>query len=416
MKTAVMHYSVPPVIGGVEAVIQAHAREFAAAGLPLTVIAGKGEASALPDGVEFIRVEEMATSHPEIEAAGKILNAGQVPADFEDLTARLVERLRPLLCNFDHVIIHNVLTKHFNLPLTVALFRLMDEGCIRHTLAWCHDLTWSSPNSSSKVYPVYPWDLLKTNRADVTYIAISSQRQDEIVRTFGCAPQEVPVIPNGVDAHFLFALSPEGEELIERLDLWTADLILLMPVRMTRAKNIELALAVTAALKALGRRPRLVLTGPPDPHDPSSSAYLEELRDLRRGLGVEAEARFVFESGPDGPGAGFTIPQEVVSELYRVADAMFMPSHREGFGMPVLEAALVGMPVISTNVPAIQDLGLDRVLIFSDSDEPERLAGRILAWLGARPEQTMRVLMRQKYTWRAIFQNQILPLLERQEA
>ena len=33
MKTAILHYSAPPEIGGVEAVIQAHAFQFAKAGL-----------------------------------------------------------------------------------------------------------------------------------------------------------------------------------------------------------------------------------------------------------------------------------------------------------------------------------------------------------------------------------------------
>ena len=45
------------------------------------------------------------------------------------------------------------------------------------------------------------------------------------------------------------ALSQPGEALIERLGLWESDLVLLMPVRITQAKNIEYAIQVTAALK-----------------------------------------------------------------------------------------------------------------------------------------------------------------------
>ena len=156
MKTAILHYSAPPVIGGVEAVIQAHAAQFAAAGLPLTVITGRGEAASLPEGVNFIRIAALDTLDPEISAATDILNGGQIPDNFESLVNRLTGQLRPLLSEFDHLIVHNVLTKHFNLPLTTALFRLMDEGTLRHTVAWCHDLTWSSPNSRSKaVDPIH---------------------------------------------------------------------------------------------------------------------------------------------------------------------------------------------------------------------------------------------------------------------
>ncbi len=411
MKTAILHYSAPPIIGGVEAVIRAHAGEFAAAGLPVTIIAGKGEADALPEGTAFFQIDEMASDHPEIEAATAQLNYGKHPADFEALTGRLLLSLRPILSGFDHVIVHNILTKHFNLPLTAALFRLMDEGCVRHLLAWCHDLTWSSPNSRNKVFPGYPWELLKTHRQEVAYVAISGQRKAEIAATFGCRPEEVPVIPNGVDPGVLLGLSVEGEGLIERLGLWDADLILLLPVRITRAKNIELALRVTAELKKQRRNPRMVVSGPPDPHEPASMLYYESLLELRGRLGVAAEARFVYESGPAG-NIAYIITQELVAELYRTADAMFMPSHREGFGMPVLEAGLLGLPVITTHVPAIQDLGLDRVLLISDNDPPEQVAGRIGAWLDARPEHEMRVAMRRRYTWKAIFRERILPLLD----
>ena len=47
-RTAILHYSAPPVVGGVEAVMLAHARTFVAAGLEVTVIAGRGEQQALP--------------------------------------------------------------------------------------------------------------------------------------------------------------------------------------------------------------------------------------------------------------------------------------------------------------------------------------------------------------------------------
>ena len=51
---AILHYSAPPVVGGVEAVIQAHAQTFVQAGYPVTVVAGRGEAAALPEGVDLI--------------------------------------------------------------------------------------------------------------------------------------------------------------------------------------------------------------------------------------------------------------------------------------------------------------------------------------------------------------------------
>jgi len=411
MKTAILHYSAAPVVGGVEAVMHAHAEMFIAAGLNLTLIAGRGDQKAMPLGVDFIQIDEIDSMHPQISTATQALNQGIVPESFEKLVDLLVFRLRPILSEFDHLIIHNVLTKHFNLPLTAALFRLMDEGIIRHTIAWNHDLTWSSPNSRSKVYSSYPWELLKTIHSRVTYVAISEKRREEVVDTFGCASEKVHVIYNGVDPVTLFGLSSDGFDLIKRLDLLPADLILLMPVRVTKAKNIEYAIELVQALKMAGCRPKLVLTGPPDPHDISSMAYYQELIHLRKQLDVENEMKFVFDSGP-APGENFFIGQQVVSELYRVADAMLMPSHREGFGMPILEAGLLGLPVISTPVPALNELVKEKALVFSPAAPPAQLAEQILSWMNAKPEHLLRVKVRQNYTWEAIFLKEILPLLE----
>jgi glycosyltransferase involved in cell wall biosynthesis len=353
----------------------------------------------------------MDSRYQEIVEASEALERGEMPDRFDRLVDRLLEALTATLAHFDNVIVHNVFTKHFNLPLTAALHNLLDEGTIRHCIAWCHDFTWTSPNSRSKVHPGYPWDLLRARRPDTTYVVVSEQRQDELASLFGCPPEEIHVVYNGVDPKTLLGLSEEGSGLIERLGLLQSDLILLMPVRVTQAKNVEYALRVVAALKARGCRPKLVLTGPPDPHDERSLAYFRSLQTLRRVLGVEAEMRFVFESGPD-PEQSFTIGERVVGDLYRVSDVMLMPSHREGFGMPVLEAGLVGVPIVcSGDVPAAREIGSGDVIRFDVDEDPARLAERLLAWAAENPTYHLRRRVRQTYTWREIFRRDIRPLL-----
>jgi glycosyltransferase involved in cell wall biosynthesis len=233
---------------------------------------------------------------------------------------------------------------------------------------------------------------------------------------FGCPPEDIRVTYNGVDPRTLLGLSYEGYALIERLGLLQSCLVLLMPVRVTQAKNVECALRVVAALKARGCCPKLVLTGPPDPHDVKSMAYFRSLQGLRRDLDVEMEMRFVFESGPD-PGQPFTIDDRVVGDLYRVSDVMFMPSHREGFGMPVLEAGLAGVPVVcSDEVPAALEIGGGDVIRFDTGEDPDRLAERILTWIVNNPTYHLRRRVRQAYTWREIFRRDIRPLLASEES
>ncbi len=412
-RTAILHYTAPPVVGGVEAVILAHARVFGRAGFPITVIAGRGEEGALPEGAELVLVPEIDSQHGEVARISAELETGQVPPRFEAMTERLCETLGALLYHFDQVIVHNIFTKHFNLPLTAALDRLLDGDQPPRCIAWCHDMTWTSPSSRSKVRPGYPWDLLRTHRQDVSYVVVSQLRQQELAGLFGCPAEEIRVVYNGVDPQSLLGLSPEGLDLVQRLDLMEQDLVLLMPVRVTRAKNIEYASRVVAALKARNCRIRLVLTGPPDPHDAASMAYFHSLCALREELGVANEMRFIFESGRD-PGEPYLVDAGVVGDLYRVSDLMFMPSHREGFAMPVLEAGLACVPVVCTRVPAAVEIGGDDVIAFDPEEAPDRLAARILAWAEGNPVHRLRRRVRQNFTWQAIFRRDIEPLLQSQ--
>ena len=410
-STAVLHYTAPPVVGGVEAVIWAHAQVFLREGYPLAVVAGRGESSALPPGVEFLPFIEMDSRHPSIYRVNLALEQGEVPSEFDSLVSGLTDSLASVLQEFDNVIVHNLFTKHFNLPLTAALFRLLDSETLRGCIAWCHDFSWTSPNAARYVSEGYPWDLLRTYHPDLTYVTVSKERQVVLAELLGCPTDQIHVVYNGVDPQGLLGLTKQGMELVERLDLLESDLNLLMPVRVTQAKNIEFALQMAATIKGMGLRLKLVLTGPPDPHDERSMGYYQSLQAMRNRLGLEHEMHFVFEAGPD-PQQPFTIDAQVVGDLYRVADAVFMPSHREGFGMPVLEAGLSGIPVISTAIPAAVEIGGEEVLLFSPDDDPAATAARLVDWVGAQPSYRLRRRVRQKYTWQSIFQRDIQPLLK----
>ncbi len=414
LETAILHYTAPPVVGGVEAVIQAHVEAFIQAGYPVTVIAGRGEEAALPSGADFVWIPEMDSQHPKVAQTGSRLAKGEVPPAFDQMVNQLIGVLAPTLSHFDNVIIHNLFTKHFNLPLTAALHYFLDAGQLGRCIAWCHDFTWTSPHSRSKVHPGHPWDLLRTWRSDVTYVTVSGRRQRVLAALLGCPPEQIRVIYNGVNPEVLLGLSAEGYALVSRLGLLESDLILLMPVRVTQAKNIEYALHVVAALKARGCHPKLVLTGPPDPHDAASMAYFRSLQALREQLDIEEELRFVFESGPD-PAQPFIIDERVVGDLFRVSDVMFMPSHREGFGMPVLEAGLAGVPVICTNVPAAEEIGGADVILLDADEEPAHVAEQILAWAAGNPAHRLRRRVRQNYTWREIFRRDIEPMLHKRD-
>lgn len=412
-RVIILHYTTSPIVGGVEAVIAEHARLFAAAGYPTTLVSGRGGTADLPQGVDVEIDPEIDSEYPQNVEIAAALDNGKIPTEFSRLQARIASACAKIINEGDIVIAHNILTTHFNLPLTAAIHDLIDQGTIQRLIVWAHDVSrYINPASQATLRFGYPWDLLRTKRVEPIYVAVSSRRQHSLAEVLKCPTTQIRVIPNGVDLTTLIGLSDLGQHLVEEHGLLSADIVMLMPVRITGAKNIELALHVAAALKAAGVTVRLVITGPPDPHSPGAQAYYAELTALRDMLRLRQDAIFIYDGTPRYP-APLLLPPSTVAELYRVSDLMLMPSHREGFGMPILEAGLVDRPVFTTRVPVIDDLEEDDVVHMINPDEPpQAIANRILTWAAQDSSHRLRRLVRRNYTWPTIFATSIEPLIE----
>ncbi len=219
--------------------------------------------------------------------------------------------------------------------------------------------------------------------------------------------KEIQVIPNGVDVSRFLKLEPLTKKLVEQLDLLNADPILLLPVRITPRKNIELALQVAAEMRNEQPRTTLIITGPLGPHNPANVEYFKKLQSLRQELALEKNVYFLAEL-VDG-----YLPDEVVSDFYQLADLLFLPSFEEGFGIPVLEAGLAGMPVFCADIPPLRDLGLSYANYFSADGPAAGIAARVLEHLAADPVAGFRTHVRSHFAWREIYRKQIDVLIRK---
>jgi glycosyltransferase involved in cell wall biosynthesis len=169
----------------------------------------------------------------------------------------------------------------------------------------------------------------------------------------------------------------------------------------------------------------LVVTGPPGPHNPANRAYFERLLKLRSELGLGDRAHFLAEvatqggpaqGGPakGGPAQGGPdyLPDAVIADFYRLADALLLPSREEGFGIPVLEAGLAGLPVFCADIPPLRALAGEQATYFSPEVEPAALASAIARRLTDDPVYELRRRVRGDFTWEGVYARQIAPLLE----
>ncbi len=192
---------------------------------------------------------------------------------------------------------------------------------------------------------------------------------------------------------------------MKRLDLLHAAPLLLLPVRITPRKNIELALRVCAHLLGYFPDTKLVVTGPLGPHNPSNVNYFEKLVALREELNLVKHVAFLAELSSE------YIPDEVISDFYHLADALFLPSREEGFGIPILEAGLANLPIFCSDIPPLRNLGSSYVNYFSPDDDPEKIANTIVNRLSSNPVFWLRTNVREQFTWERIYTQRIAPLL-----
>ncbi|HET7708731.1 MAG TPA: glycosyltransferase family 1 protein [Sphingomicrobium sp.] len=71
-----------------------------------------------------------------------------------------------------------------------------------------------------------------------------------------------------------------------------------------------------------------------------------------------------------------TVSDEGLTRLYEASTGLLMTSYGEGFGLPVLEAAAHGKPVLARNLPVFREQER-RWISFFDDDRPEMLARSI---------------------------------------
>src|SRR5258708_8270416 len=402
MKICLLHYAAPPVIGGVETVIAHHARLMANAGHEVCIIAGRGE--QLDPSISFIKLPLVDSLNDEILHLKLDLDSGRVPADFELMVERIESELYSAAADTDWLVAHNVCSLNKNAALTAALRRMAEKHARPRLILWQHDLAWTTPRYRNELHDGYPWDLLRTDWPQAIKVVVSRARQAELAGLIKIPRDEIRVIPNGVDINGFLKLEQFTRKLIDKLELLSASPLILLPVRITPRKNIEFALKVLFALRSKFVGARLLVTGPLGPHNPANAEYYASLVALRRELKLESAAHFLAEIGDEPPS------DKVISDLYRLADVLLLPSIEEGFGIPILEAGLSGIPVFCSDIPVLRELADGQAQYFSLNADPQVVAGQVAGSLTPNDAFTLRKRVRQEYSWEQIYGRHIAPI------
>ena len=102
-------------------------------------------------------------------------------------------------------------------------------------------------------------------------------------------------------------------------------------------KRIDVLLTIVAAVRKQRPDVRLVRVGGP---------FTADQRRLARELGIE-EAIVVLPF----------LDRSTLAAVYRRCALVLLPSEREGFGLPVLEALACGTPIVASDIDALREVG-----------------------------------------------------------
>ncbi|MCE0524164.1 MAG: glycosyltransferase family 4 protein [Methylacidiphilales bacterium] len=365
MKVALLHYTSWPERGGVENVVRDQANMLFNAGHQVKVLAGTG--LDREEGYAFAQVPQLAPDFELNKSVRSVLDRGQSDQNFGKYRSVLVEALEAELAGMDVTFVHNIFTMHYNLACTQALHDLAPK---HKMVAWTHDLTVTNSDFTLPNPTQPPWNLMRTGSSDVTYVATSDLRATEL-RTHLKPPVESRVIPNLVDPARLFGVTPEIRASLPALEIPWRDFVFLLPARVMVRKNIDFALEVIKKLCAMGRNPLLLITGAKVADSAASEHYGAF---LRQSLPADLLAHVVFISDY------FPVRNDTLRDLYLLSDCLLFPSKQEGFGLPVLEAALHRMPVWCHDIPSYRVLeGMGSFLLNDLGKLPEAVK-----WLEAQ--------------------------------
>ncbi len=248
-----------------------------------------------------------------------------------------------------------------------------------------HDAAYFEPSAHARSFANmrqrWKWRFLYStmSRKVDLFHTVSQFSADRLATFFPSIASRLRVVHNAVPPRFFQPVSEEGEEYLRRTALSDRRFILLTG-GLHHRKNAPLVLQAWPLLHRKLPDVLLVVAG----HcDPEFAERVREIHSIRL--------------------TGF-VSDEALCSLYHAAQAVWVPSRYEGFGIPVIEAMACGAAVVASDSSSLPEVaGNAAVLVPPDSADAHVEALEALldnAGLKESLRQSGRIRSRQ-FTWTA---------------
>jgi glycosyltransferase involved in cell wall biosynthesis len=243
--------------------------------------------------------------------------------------------------------------------------------CVREQLSWLRAL-------------YRPRALARSLRRATETVVISRYLCELLLEHFpDLDPAHVRVVPYGVSTELMAsaetARPPNAQATVVVVSaLWPY-------------KRVDQALRAFA-IATEGRDAALLIAGP------APQSQRTPLEELASDLGISRRVRFLGN-----------VPHTRLGALYASADVLLYPSDIESFGLPLLEAMMLGVPVVAKRIPGLLEIGGDAPFwVDSDATDEDVAAAlmRILDDPALRAEHVAVGRARaESFTWERVAQD-----------
>ncbi|MFL5626839.1 MAG: glycosyltransferase [Ktedonobacteraceae bacterium] len=167
-------------------------------------------------------------------------------------------------------------------------------------------------------------------------IAPTTEERTQLIRYCGATPNQVEVIPCGVDLNLFTA--QDKQQARKKLGLKRHQPTLLFVGRLDPFKGPDLLLRAAAMM---AEKAQILIVGGKLQGDKD----VEVLRQLAQDLNIDQRVHFL--------GA---CPQDELPLIYSAADVVVVPSYHESFGLVAVEALACGTPVVATRAGGLMSI------------------------------------------------------------
>ncbi|MCK4257702.1 MAG: glycosyltransferase [Halanaerobiales bacterium] len=272
---------------------------------------------------------------------------GELHETFFEEADVIAKDLITKLSDVDFCIMHDIHYQGWHLVHNVAIRKAQKELPNVKFLAFTHSLPVNRPPE-----PKWPFSARYTPMPNTIYVYPTYSGISALAKQYDVPEGKCRVVNNSLN--LLENMSEVTQKISDHVDLFSPDLLIVYPGRLTPGKQFGKVAALAGAIKTKTEVKVKVIFCDFSCSDIKPELYKTMIKKIGSKHGLkEEDLLFTSDLGyPTG------IPRKTILELFTLSNLFICPSFSESFGLTVLEAASRGnFLVLNEAVPALEELG-----------------------------------------------------------